>query len=143
MNGSATFTIRRMTASLHRALNSNVLAPLAVLSPEPVTGEFPLLSMSAPAVVAPVAVPTASALNGKTVAEPQGWNLLELTSISTVLVLLILACVVGNLLVILAILLERDLRNRPQYYLIFSLAVADLIVSFLVFSSSSLAAVFF
>jgi hypothetical protein len=48
--------------------------------------------------------------------------------IGFLLLILILVCVLGNLLVILAILFERDLRSRPQYYLIFSLAVADLMV---------------
>ncbi|VDO26732.1 unnamed protein product [Onchocerca flexuosa] len=48
--------------------------------------------------------------------------------IGALLVILIIACIIGNLFVILAILLERDLKNRPQYYLIFSLAVADLLV---------------
>lgn len=49
--------------------------------------------------------------------------------IGVVLCILILACVIGNFFVIVAILIERDLRSRPQYYLIFSLAVADLLVS--------------
>lgn len=48
------------------------------------------------------------------------------------LIVLILFCVVGNFFVILAILLERDLRSRPQYYLIFSLAIADLLVGLIV-----------
>ncbi|KAI6214728.1 G-PROTEIN-RECEP-F1-2 domain-containing protein [Aphelenchoides besseyi] len=52
--------------------------------------------------------------------------------IGTVLMILILVCVVGNLFVIMAILLERDLRSRPQYYLIFSLACADLLVGLIV-----------
>ncbi|CAI4228820.1 unnamed protein product [Auanema sp. JU1783] len=43
-----------------------------------------------------------------------------------------MSCVIGNVFVLLAICCERDLRNRPQYYLIFSLAVADLIVGIIV-----------
>ncbi|WKY01682.1 hypothetical protein Q1695_015581 [Nippostrongylus brasiliensis] len=54
---------------------------------------------------------------------------MESVTLAAVLLLLILFCVVGNAFVIAAIALERDLRGRPQYYLIFSLAVADLIVS--------------
>ncbi|CAJ0579176.1 unnamed protein product, partial [Mesorhabditis spiculigera] len=61
-----------------------------------------------------------------------GRPLVELVLVSTVLIVLILACVIGNLFVILAIMMERDLRGRPQYYLIFSLAVADLIVGIIV-----------
>jgi hypothetical protein len=61
-----------------------------------------------------------------------GWGL----AIGFLLLILILLCVLGNLLVILAILCERDLRSRPQYYLIFSLAVADLMVLFLFPSNS-------
>ncbi|VDL78133.1 unnamed protein product [Nippostrongylus brasiliensis] len=52
---------------------------------------------------------------------------MESVTLAAVLLLLILFCVVGNAFVIAAIALERDLRGRPQYYLIFSLAVADLI----------------
>ncbi|KAH7731538.1 Protein SER-4 [Aphelenchoides avenae] len=52
--------------------------------------------------------------------------------IGSLLLLLILCCVVGNFFVILAILVERDLRSRPQYYLIFSLAIADLLVGLIV-----------
>jgi 5-hydroxytryptamine receptor 1 len=52
-------------------------------------------------------------------------------AIGSVLLTLILCCVVGNFFVIMAILLERDLR-RPQYYLIFSLACADLLVGLVV-----------
>uniref|UniRef100_A0A0K0EBS1 G_PROTEIN_RECEP_F1_2 domain-containing protein n=1 Tax=Strongyloides stercoralis TaxID=6248 RepID=A0A0K0EBS1_STRER len=59
-------------------------------------------------------------------------ELLQNIFIGTLLVVLILFCVIGNFMVILAILIERDLRSRPQYYLIFSLAVADLFVGLVV-----------
>lgn len=57
---------------------------------------------------------------------------LERVIIGFLLLVLILFCVIGNFFVILAILLERDLRSRPQYYLIFSLAIADLLVGLVV-----------
>ncbi|KAJ1358944.1 hypothetical protein KIN20_017524 [Parelaphostrongylus tenuis] len=57
---------------------------------------------------------------------------LESVTLAAILLLLILSCVIGNAFVIAAIIYERDLRNRPQYYLIFSLAVADLIVGIVV-----------
>ncbi|VDM57591.1 unnamed protein product [Angiostrongylus costaricensis] len=53
-------------------------------------------------------------------------------TLAAILLLLILFCVIGNAFVIAAIFYERDLRSRPQYYLIFSLAVADLIVGLVV-----------
>jgi hypothetical protein len=59
--------------------------------------------------------------------EPNPLSLWQSIAIGTVLMILILCCVVGNFFVIMAILLERDLRSRPQYYLIFSLACADLL----------------
>ncbi|CAK5061985.1 unnamed protein product [Meloidogyne enterolobii] len=65
-------------------------------------------------------------------AEPEPLGLWPGLAIGSLLFVLILLCVLGNLLVILAILIERDLRSRPQYYLIFSLAVADLMVGLLI-----------
>ena len=59
-------------------------------------------------------------------------SLWQSIAIGSVLLVLILCCVVGNFFVIMAILLERDLRSRPQYYLIFSLACADLLVGLVV-----------
>ncbi|MFH4974139.1 hypothetical protein AB6A40_000848 [Gnathostoma spinigerum] len=61
-----------------------------------------------------------------------GRSLPETISIGFLLGMLILACIIGNLFVILAVLLERELRCRPQNYLIFSLAVADLLVGLIV-----------
>lgn len=54
---------------------------------------------------------------------------LQMATIGALLFVLIIACIIGNLFVIIAILIERDLKSRPQYHLIFSLAVADLLVS--------------
>lgn len=51
-------------------------------------------------------------------------------AIGIVLFVIIIFCVVGNLFVISAILMERDLRSRPQYYLIFSLAVRFVVFNF-------------
>ncbi|KAL7078433.1 hypothetical protein ACQ4LE_002619 [Meloidogyne hapla] len=65
-------------------------------------------------------------------AEPEPMGLWPGLAIGSLLFILIFLCVLGNLLVILAILIERDLRSRPQYYLIFSLAVADLMVGLLI-----------
>uniref|UniRef100_A0AC35TS04 G_PROTEIN_RECEP_F1_2 domain-containing protein n=1 Tax=Rhabditophanes sp. KR3021 TaxID=114890 RepID=A0AC35TS04_9BILA len=59
-------------------------------------------------------------------------EMMQNVCIGTLLIVLIVFCVVGNFMVILAILLERELRSRPQYYLIFSLAVADLLVGVIV-----------
>ncbi|CAD5215900.1 unnamed protein product [Bursaphelenchus okinawaensis] len=65
-------------------------------------------------------------------ASDEGFGLWESIGIGSVLLILILFCVVGNFFVIMAIVLERDLRSRPQYYLIFSLACADLLVGLVV-----------
>ena len=51
--------------------------------------------------------------------------------IGATLATIVLATIVGNLFVIFAIIIEKDLR-RPQYYLILSLAVADLLVGCIV-----------
>ncbi|KAI1721451.1 7 transmembrane receptor (rhodopsin family) domain-containing protein [Ditylenchus destructor] len=64
--------------------------------------------------------------------QPESYELWQSVVIGTMLLILILFTVVGNFFVILAILLERDLRSRPQYYLIFSLAAADLMVGLIV-----------
>ncbi|VBB33132.1 unnamed protein product, partial [Acanthocheilonema viteae] len=57
---------------------------------------------------------------------------LKMATIGALLAVLIMACIIGNLFVIVAILIERDLKTRPQYYLIFSLAIADLLVGVIV-----------
>ena len=62
----------------------------------------------------------------------EGFTLWQMILIGFLLLTLIVFCVVGNLFVILAVVLERDLRSRPQYYLIFSLAIADLLVGLIV-----------
>ncbi|KAF8358100.1 ser-4 [Pristionchus pacificus] len=59
-------------------------------------------------------------------------SLLTQITLAIFLVLLCLVCIVGNTFVILAVCLERELRARPQFYLIFSLAVADLVVGLFV-----------
>ncbi|VIO92525.1 Uncharacterized protein BM_BM7828 [Brugia malayi] len=59
-------------------------------------------------------------------------NAMKMAIIGALLVVLILGCIIGNLFVIVAILTERDLKARPQYYLIFSLAIADLLVGVIV-----------
>lgn len=55
------------------------------------------------------------------------FTMLETAIISVILGLMILCTIFGNLMVIMAIVIERDLQ-RTQYYLILSLAVADLLV---------------
>ncbi|GMT18673.1 hypothetical protein PFISCL1PPCAC_9970 [Pristionchus fissidentatus] len=59
-------------------------------------------------------------------------SLLTQITLGLFLVLLCVVCIVGNTFVILAVCLERELRARPQFYLIFSLAVADLVVGLFV-----------
>ncbi|KAK5645191.1 hypothetical protein RI129_006491 [Pyrocoelia pectoralis] len=59
------------------------------------------------------------------------WHLVTMIGTAVVLGLLILATVIGNVFVIAAILLERNLQNVANY-LILSLAVADLLVACLV-----------
>uniref|UniRef100_A0A1I8EXB4 G_PROTEIN_RECEP_F1_2 domain-containing protein n=1 Tax=Wuchereria bancrofti TaxID=6293 RepID=A0A1I8EXB4_WUCBA len=59
-------------------------------------------------------------------------NAMKMAIIGALLVVLIMGCIIGNLFVIVAILIERDLKARPQYYLIFSLAIADLLVGVIV-----------
>ncbi|VDK73406.1 unnamed protein product [Litomosoides sigmodontis] len=57
---------------------------------------------------------------------------MKMATIGALLAVLIIACIIGNLFVIVAILIERDLKSRPQYHLIFSLAIADLLVGLIV-----------
>uniref|UniRef100_A0A915IRC1 G-protein coupled receptors family 1 profile domain-containing protein n=1 Tax=Romanomermis culicivorax TaxID=13658 RepID=A0A915IRC1_ROMCU len=64
----------------------------------------------------------------------QSFNYLSLVRILVLMIgfgVLIICMIFGNLLVIVSIVMERDLR-RTQYYLILSLAVADLLVGLLV-----------
>lgn len=65
------------------------------------------------------------------VSSVQPFGMVHLFVTSTVLGVIILATVVGNVFVIAAIVLERNLRNVANY-LIASLAVADLLVAVLV-----------
>nr|QBH22222.1 serotonin receptor 1B [Nephotettix cincticeps] len=58
-------------------------------------------------------------------------NLVMAVALGVVLGLMILATIIGNVFVIIAILLERNLQNVANY-LILSLAVADLLVACLV-----------
>lgn len=65
-------------------------------------------------------------------------DLVETVLIAVSLSLMIMCMIFGNILVIIAIIVEKDLR-RSQYYLILSLAVADLLVGVMV---SPLAAIY-
>ena len=58
------------------------------------------------------------------------WNLFTI-SVSIILTLLILTTIIGNIFVIIAILVERNLQTFGNY-LVFSLAIADLMVAGLV-----------
>lgn len=59
-------------------------------------------------------------------------NFWQSIAIGFLLILLILFCVIGNLFVITAIIREQNLRSRPQYLLILSLATADFMVGLIV-----------
>ncbi|CAJ0597211.1 unnamed protein product [Cylicocyclus nassatus] len=84
---------------------------------------------------AAAAAAAGAAVNGAispTIADESLGPFMESVTLAGILLLLILFCVIGNLFVLVAIAWERDLRGRPQYYLIFSLAVADLVVGLIV-----------
>ncbi|GLV36012.1 5-hydroxytryptamine (serotonin) receptor 1B [Carabus blaptoides fortunei] len=69
--------------------------------------------------------------NATTTLDAATMELLRMTGTAIILAILILATVIGNMFVIAAILLERNLQNVANY-LILSLAVADLLVACLV-----------
>lgn len=68
---------------------------------------------------------------------PQFYSIQHAISTSIILGLLILATIIGNVFVIAAVLLEKNLHNVGNY-LIISLAVADLMVASLVMPLSAL-----
>jgi 5-hydroxytryptamine receptor 1 len=58
---------------------------------------------------------------------PDSRTIPEAVVIGMTLSIIVLATIIGNLFVILAVIVDKDLR-RPQYILILSLAVADTLV---------------
>jgi len=66
-----------------------------------------------------------------TIAPPSSYTALEAFTIGSVLFLVIVVTIVGNVLVCIAVCLVRKLR-RPCNYLLVSLAVSDLCVAILV-----------
>lgn len=67
---------------------------------------------------------------------PKIWNMTHLIVTSTILGVMILCTIIGNVFVIAAIILEKNLHNVANY-LILSLAVSDCMVAIIVMPVSA------